>query len=44
MSRMKVGTSAEGAIRIEAPPEAAATLAVLFDGFARLLRDAAGVR
>ena len=35
---LKIRTTAEGGIAIEAPPEAAGTLASLFEGMARLLR------
>ena len=35
---LKIRTTAEGGITIEAPPEAAGTLASVFEGMARLLR------
>ena len=38
---LRVDRGADGSLRIEAPPEAAAALAALFDGMARLLSTAA---
>lgn len=40
-SALKVEKTASGGLRIEAPPEAAATLAAVFHGFAQLLQAAA---
>ena len=37
-SQLRIGTTADGGISIEAPPEAAATLASVFEGMAKLLR------
>ena len=39
---MRVERTAEGGIRFEAPPEAAASLVALFEGMARLLGQATG--
>jgi hypothetical protein len=40
-SALKVEKTKSGGLRIEAPPEAAATLAAVFQGFAQLLQSAA---
>ena len=37
-SQLHIGTTADGGISIEAPREAAATLASVFEGMAKLLR------
>jgi hypothetical protein len=41
-SRLRVRPAEGGGISIEAPPEAASTLAALFEGMAKMLQGAAG--
>ena len=41
LSRMSLVRGADGGVRVEAPPESAATLAALFEGLAALLRHGA---
>jgi SNF2 family DNA or RNA helicase len=40
LASLEIQKTAEGAVRIEAPPEAAAALSALFVGLARMLQDA----
>ena len=41
-SQLRIEPREDGGIRIDAPPEAAAALGSLFEGMARIMREAAG--